>query len=78
MRLKLRVIPEPEPDTRTVFVEEDATNTVFMRGTEADVTWLCGACAAPLLEGVRLNQFANIVLKCGACGSYNDTAEGPR
>jgi uncharacterized Zn finger protein (UPF0148 family) len=63
----LKVIPEPEPGTATVF--KGATNPL---GTgNGDLTMICGKCKMPLMENMNDGQVRGVVLYCANCGSYN-------
>ena len=68
----LPVIPEPEQNTRTVFLQPPSDNPhSFLRGSgPADL--LCGKCSFKLAHGLGPGQITNLVLKCPQCGSYND------
>ncbi len=71
MRFKLRVIPEPEPGTRSVLVSEDVQ--VIMTGELKGVAYDCGSCGLPVIKGVMPGQVRNIVIRCTGCGAYNET-----
>jgi uncharacterized Zn finger protein len=45
---------------------------VVMRGA-GNVTMECGNCGAPLLVGVKVAQFRDLVFRCPACGQFNET-----
>ena len=47
----LRVIPEPATGTRAVIVREGEGTVVFRQEDGLDLTWVCGTCGAPLIEG---------------------------
>ena len=69
----LVVIPEPAPNTRTVFPGTGKGPTV--RGTGAGagpLDYVCGSCGATILESVSQGQFQNIVFRCWKCGKFND------
>lgn len=70
--IRLNVIPEPDPGSRTVFVY-DGDGTVVMSGVETGLSMNCGQCNSPLVRGLRRDQIAGIVLRCKACGSFNET-----
>lgn len=71
--IRLIVIPEPEPGTRSV-IEMQGKGTVIMNAGDAPgTTMVCGNCGAPLVKGIRINQLQQIVLRCNGCGSYNET-----
>jgi hypothetical protein len=71
VHVKLAVIPEPDPGSRTVFDCEGPT-TVFFKGYGPH-SLDCGDCGEPLAVGVARDQFSGLVLQCCTCGSYNDT-----
>jgi hypothetical protein len=74
---KLLVIPEPEEGTRSILGSE-GEGTVVMQNPERETpVHTCGSCEAPLLVGVGPAQVQNIVLRCNACGAYNETMPGP-
>lgn len=75
-RIGLRVIPEPAAGTRSVLAYT-GEGTVVMRGSAMGHDYVCGACAAVLLEAVPRGQVRNVVVKCPACGAINDTTELP-
>ena len=78
-RTRLRVIPEPDPETRSVFQKfPGAPDSVFFTGSQTTDAYVCGGCAAPLIVGLPLTTFQNLVLCCSQCGKYNETlAAGP-
>jgi transcription elongation factor Elf1 len=74
--IKLRVIPEPAPKTRTVFQMNDpegkeTTKTILFKGHE-NTNFICGNCESILAKKVSIDTIKNLVLKCNKCGSYND------
>lgn len=80
IRFKLRVIPEPEPGTRTVFsigtkFEQDKNKIPFMGKGITD--YVCGNCGRMIGRGINLNQIKNIVVKCPKCKSYLEYALYP-
>src|SRR5438552_18090302 len=78
-RTRLRVIPEPDPETRAVFQKlAGAPDSVFFTGIQITEAYVCGGCYTPLIVGIPLTQFQNLVLCCAQCGKYNETlAAGP-
>jgi hypothetical protein len=72
--VRLPVIPEPDPNTRSVF-EKTTEGSVLFRGHESDVALGCGTCGAHLAEGMAAGQIRNIVIKCNVCGSFNEVLE---
>ncbi len=76
-RVPLRVILEPDPETRSVFEKlAGAPDSVFFAGTQTSDAHVCGACGSPLILGLPLAQFQNLALRCSACGAYNETVAG--
>ncbi len=70
-KVSLAVIPEPEPNTRSVLIFS-GEGTVVMSG-QGNVTLECGNCHAPLVQGIEMKQLENLVFKCNNCGAYNET-----
>lgn len=70
-RIQLMVIPEPEPNTRSVFIYT-GEGTVVMRG-DANVVMECGNCGVPLIDGVPVGNLRSIVFRCPNCGAFNET-----
>lgn len=71
-KIMLKVIPEPDPNTRSVFIYK-GEGTVIFEGDSANVEQCCGSCGAPLTIGVPPERIRNLVLKCNACGAFNET-----
>jgi len=71
-RIRLVVIPEPDPGTRPVFTHGPG-DTVFFTGTGTEVSLDCGNCGASLVVGMEREQINGLVLKCSNCGCFNDT-----
>lgn len=70
--IPLSVIPEPDPNTRTVFEHTD-TKTLFFFDPTGRYSLDCGSCGATLLVVSDRQQVSNIVLRCRSCGEFNDT-----
>ena len=70
--IRLAVIPEPEPNTRAVFIHT-GNGTVIMSGGGGDVVFECGNCGSPLIEDATMHQYRNLVFKCNNCGEFNET-----
>lgn len=70
-QIDMVTIPEPPPDTRSVFVFDENFVGPLVQG-EGSVTFRCGSCKRVLLKEVGLEQFQNIVFKCPKCSSYNE------
>ena len=71
--LLLNVIPEPDPNTRTVYEKMIGTGTTFFTDNQGHFSLDCGACGAPLAIVSDRQQVTRIVLRCTACGEFNDT-----
>jgi hypothetical protein len=68
---KLRIIPEPHPDTRTVFTGQVLP---FMKSA-GTLNLLCGNCNAKLFEGISeglIKNVKNVVVKCPICQFFNE------
>jgi hypothetical protein len=72
-RIALKIIPEPDPDTRSVFIKT-GDGTIIFQGYDTSISLDCGKCSAPLVVGLAPEQVVNIVFKCNQCGSFNETA----
>ena len=70
--IALRVIPEPEPDTRSV-LSMVGSGTVALKGDGSNLVMECGNCGAPLIEGAPMTSVQNLVFRCNRCGEYNET-----
>jgi hypothetical protein len=70
--VKLQVIPEPDPETASVF-HQAGEGTIFFRGTECGTAMVCGKCGSHLAVGMPRSNITGIVLRCNNCGSYNLT-----
>ncbi|WP_318368536.1 SEC-C metal-binding domain-containing protein [Enterobacter sp.] len=69
--ITLNVIPEPDPDARGVIIYQ-GEGTVAFTGYEVGLALLCGECNSPLVVGVPKDNINNIVIRCNACGAYNE------
>lgn len=67
-KVKLKIIPKPEPNTRTVFV---TTVLPVIKGV-GNVDLICGNCKAVLIDGINKGQISNIVIQCPICKFYNE------
>lgn len=72
--IKLRVIEESAIADRAV-LRLEGTDTVVMRGSESAPDICCGSCGTALIVGVPRRQVANLVLRCNACGAFNDATD---
>lgn len=70
-RLRMMVIPEPEPNTRSVLIFT-GEGTVVMKGS-GNVIMECGNCGVPLIDGVAVGNIQNLVFRCPNCGEFNET-----
>ena len=67
-RLFLRVIPEPDSQTRVIFRHDGAVT-----GTDRSAPDICcGNCEAPLITGMPEMSFVDVVFRCHACGAFNE------
>lgn len=71
MDRKLKVIPKPEPNTRTVFEPKVGKVLPVIKGV-GNLNLLCGNCDAVLIEGINEGQIRNIVIHCPICRYYNE------
>ena len=67
-RMKMRVIPAPAPNARTLFAFS-VTPGIFGKG---DTDYACGSCDVTLLKGIDHDQLRGGVFKCPQCGSLNE------
>jgi hypothetical protein len=71
-QVRLRVIPEPDPDTRVIF-HHDGPSTVALTGTNQSAPDLCcGACGAPLIRGIVELSVVGVVFRCYGCGAFSE------
>lgn len=70
-RARLAVVPEPDPNSRTIFVRE-GDGTIVLQGSETGLSQDCGNCGASLIAGVALGRVAGVVIRCNGCGSFNE------
>lgn len=71
--IRLHVIPEPAPRTRSVINRQGEGTVIFRSDQGPNTTLVCGKCAAPLAERMLVNQLQGMVLRCNQCGSYNES-----
>jgi len=69
--VRLRVIPEPKPQTRAVLDPKVGEILPVIKG-HGNLNLLCGNCAAILVEGISEGQIRNMVIHCPICRYYND------
>lgn len=73
-KIRLTVIPKPEPEDKRSVLLGSGEGTVYFNGPDfRQPPMVCGACGAHLIEGMRRGQIDSVVLYCNACGAYNDT-----
>ena len=70
--IMLNVIPEPDPDTRSVFIRE-GEGTIVFTGYQVGLALLCGRCKSHLIVGIPKENIQNIVIRCNNCGAFNET-----
>ncbi len=69
MPTKLRVIPRPAQNTRVIIAPTAAPAIA----SEGRLSYACGKCETILIQNVAPNQVRGVVIKCPACGSYNES-----
>lgn len=69
--VELKIIPEPDPNTRTVFIY-DGEGTICFSGYEVGLELVCGSCESQLVIGIPKANIENIVIRCKNCGNYNE------
>ena len=67
--VKLRVIPQSEAGTRTVFKTHD--KDALVKGIELE-SLICGNCEFVLVENVLAYNQGDVVLQCPNCKSFNE------
>jgi len=68
----LKLIPEPDPNTRAVFIYS-GEGTIVFTGYEVGLALACGGCKSHLVVGIPRENMKNIVIRCKNCGFYNET-----
>jgi phage FluMu protein Com len=70
MEVRLRIIPQPAKDTRTV-LELQGSFPAFKGKGETNL--VCGNCGQVLVEGIGADAvIKNIVIKCPRCAAHNE------
>jgi len=70
IKIPLKIIPEPEPETRTVLILK-GLSPAFRGQGNVDLT--CGNCGQVLVEGAGSGfTISNVVIKCPKCGYFNE------
>jgi hypothetical protein len=72
-RIQLMVIPAPEPNTRAILEAAEGLEILIMKGEGSNLVMECGACGAPLVEGVPVTAIRNLVFRCPRCREFNET-----
>lgn len=71
----MAVLPELPPTARAVLGRDRATPDEPVFTGSGDIDLLCGHCGLPLARGLRdETELAHLVLVCGRCQSFNQTA----
>lgn len=73
MKIPLELIPEPEPGSREVMHQHGA-DPIVLHGGEPGHDYVCSSCGVTLLQGIQEHLVQHVVIQCGACGAFNDTA----
>lgn len=70
--VSLDVIPQPPEGSRAVLMPEKGP--VYI-GENPGISFDCGNCGQGLIEGMREGEVRNVVIRCPACGGFNDVPE---
>jgi hypothetical protein len=71
-KMSLRLIPEPDPETRVIF-QHNGPGTIALSGTDRSAPDLCcGSCEAPLVRGIAQASAVSIIFRCNGCGAFNE------
>jgi DNA-directed RNA polymerase subunit RPC12/RpoP len=68
--VSMKPIPAPPAGKRAVYMAKKGT--IVFRGRGGGLSYLCGRCSATLAEDIKGGQLNNLVLKCKACGTFNE------
>ncbi len=69
-KMKMKVIPEPAPNTRVIL--RFAPGKAMLGDGDTDL--LCGTCSEPLAKCLHSStQANNVVFQCTKCGAFNDS-----
>ena len=71
-KIPLQVIDESEIGEREL-INREGPDTVVMHGGDPGHDYVCAQCGATLMAGIHEHQIQNTVIKCAACGAFNDT-----
>ena len=66
---KMKVIPEPAPNTRSVLAPTFKGPVIQ---SEGPLSYACGQCETTLMRNVDYKQVRQVVIKCFACGAFNE------
>jgi DNA-directed RNA polymerase subunit RPC12/RpoP len=69
MNRKLKIIPEPKKDSKTVFASKTLP---VIKSKGGNTTYLCGNCGAKIGETILEGKFKDVVLKCPTCNLFNE------
>ncbi len=69
MSIKMKIIPEPKRNTRSVLAPAFVGPAIQGSGA---VNYDCGACGSTLLQNMEYKQVHNLVIKCRNCGEHNE------
>ncbi|WP_410017216.1 SEC-C metal-binding domain-containing protein [Pseudomonas sp. 14P_5.3_Bac1] len=70
--ISLKIIPEPDPNTRSIFCR-DGDSTVIFEGFLEGTALICGNCSKNLVIGLPKESVQNLVLHCNNCQAFNET-----
>jgi hypothetical protein len=71
-QIRLKVIPEPDPDRRVVLSRPAGPGTALFTGSDPTAPDICcGKCGSPIITGMA-RTFVNFVFQCRNCGAFND------
>jgi hypothetical protein len=69
-KIKLKPVPKPKEEERTVF--EAKVAPIFRGGGDIDA--ICGSCDTILLKSVLEGQIRQVVVRCVNCGNYSEVS----
>jgi hypothetical protein len=69
--IALKVIQEPDPNTRSVFIYDGEGTTAFT-GFEVGIALTCGKCESRLVVGIPRDSIRNIIIRCKNCSAFNE------
>ena len=71
-QIRLKVIPEPDPDERVVLSRPSGAGTLLFTGSDLSAPDICcGKCGAAIIRAMR-RTYVNFVFQCRDCGAFND------